>query len=235
MLHELCTGLSVSKTSRMNGSVYLWKERNVTYSNCFFSQPRSPEPKDSSFPIIKNKDKQQILMCRILEFVELLNGIAVYKTGIVFPMCTGDVDTCVCNFFYSVPLKGISIPMLILHDVCIMCMLLVYIKVLSSFRVLIESVVGSPSGLRFPFQVLFLKDICQAYTNCGIHTGNWIYSHRYTRTHSPACGNSIYQCCLGNETDPACNTITYTKSYKMPKCPPKQQEINRQRGITAPQ
>ena len=149
MLYALCTGLSVSKTSRMNGSVYLWKERNVTYSNCFFSQPRSPEPKDSSFTIIKNKDKQQILMCRILEFVELVNGIAVYKTGIVFPMCTGDVDTCVCNFFYSVPLKGISIPMLILHDVCIMCMLLVYIKVLSSFRVLIESVVGSPSGLHF--------------------------------------------------------------------------------------
>lgn len=80
-------------------------------------------------------------------------------------------STLVCVIFYSVPLKGISIQMLILHDVRIMCMLLVYVKVLSSFRGLI-GFVGSPSGVRYPFQVLFLKDIFQAYTNCGIHSGN---------------------------------------------------------------
>ena len=46
---------------------------------------------------------------------------------------------------------------------------------------------------------------------------------------------SIYQCYLRNKADPACNTITRTESYKILKCPSKQPEINRQKGITAHQ
>lgn len=61
----------MSKKENVEIAHHYFPEPKVTSSDCFFCPTSSPKPKESSFTIIKDKDKGQILTFKKLKWADV--------------------------------------------------------------------------------------------------------------------------------------------------------------------